>query len=67
MNGIELYCSKKVYSCICRLSKNSWQEFQYANGTFGLRDSKEWEFDVKEIQDLLNEAKIDSAGNEGVT
>ncbi len=46
----------------------SWQDLQYANGTFsGTKDSDEWDFDVKEIQDLLKEAKIDSAGEVGVT
>ena len=29
MNGIELFCSKKVYNSICRLCEKTWQEIQY--------------------------------------
>lgn len=48
---IKLFRSKKVYNYICRLLRNSWQDFQYVNGTFEELD----EFNIQEIRELLDE------------
>ena len=57
----KLFRTKKVYSYICRLRENSWQDLRYANGTL-----EEWvkksdeEFaaideEIREIRELLDE------------
>lgn len=28
VNGIELFCSKKVYKSICKIHEKTWQELQ---------------------------------------
>jgi len=45
VNGIEPYCTKKVYNHICRLSDFSWQGLESGNITF----STELEFDISEL------------------
>jgi hypothetical protein len=49
----ELFCYKKVYSFICRLNENSWQECQLWNQTF---DEKLGEVDVAEMRQLMDES-----------
>lgn len=52
MNGIEHFCTKKVYNHLCRLSKNSWQGWKAGNQTF---DDELDKIDVLEIRELLDD------------